>query len=43
VPKIVSANTAVIDIQDERLFTGVYIVTLSTKNKTIGHSKIIIE
>lgn len=41
--KTVNANARIIDIQDERLFAGVYIVTLSKENKTIGQSKIIID
>lgn len=41
--KTVNTNVSVIVIQDERLFAGVYIVTLSRENKTIGQSKIIIE
>jgi hypothetical protein len=41
--KTVDANNRIIDVQNERLFAGVYIVTLSRENKTIGQSKIIIE
>ena len=36
-------NAAERGIKDESLFPGVYIVTLSRENKTIGQSKIIIE
>ena len=41
--KTVNTNNSIIDIKDESLFPGVYIVTLSRENKTIGQSKIIIE
>ncbi len=41
--KTVNANNSLIKIQDEKLFAGIYIVTLSCENKIIGQSKIIIE
>ena len=40
---IAKNDNNIIDIQDEKLYNGIYIVTLITENKVIGQSKLVIE